>query len=162
MSDYDYGVVMPWESEHPSYQSIVDALYALHTRVALAVDPASQHIDDDRDYPAIMPSGLAVKRIFEAVERDVFGVTAMADYEHAPAFTLTSDTPRRYWVGKNGAVVSNWPAIRKGYSAVHRQGMLDGASEWEHSGGFLICESCTSEDAQRIVDALNASEAAGQ
>ena len=166
MSDYCYGVPMPWEMDNPTADNVIRALCALQLRVFLKIDPGYELPNDCfcNKSPSLpfRTSGLAVKRIFEAVERDVFGQTTMTDIEHAPPSTIASETPRRYWVGKNGAVVSNWPAIRKGYSAVHRQGMLDGASEWAHSGGFLVCESCTSEDAQRIVDALNASEEAGQ
>ena len=150
MSDYCYGVPMPWEMDNPRQGDLIRALCALQAKVAEKLYP-------DGDVPNdcfcgetksvrgdnFRTSGLAVKRIFEAVERDVFGMTTMVDLKRKPPYTITSDATRRYWVGEHNAVVSNWPANRKGYPDVYRQGMLDGASEWAHSGGFLVCESCT-------------------
>jgi len=81
----------------------------------------------------------------------------VVDPERAPA--RRPDDPTRYWVGRNGSVVCNKPRARMELSMLRAidsvNFILAAIDEWNFYGGFLVCESCSPGDAERIVEALN-------
>lgn len=95
-------------------------------------------------------------------------MSSSSDESRKPAFYITDQ--REFWICPNGtSVVSNIPSERppidleQVYTGEKLREVLlayalNATLEWIYYGGFLVCESCTGSDAQRIANALNAEE----
>lgn len=169
----------PWEMERPSADDMRRFFCELQSMVWHRTDPESKTANDcfcghaglwpNADHPGrvydgtpengFRNTGEAAKAIYEAV-KDKFDPPP-PDYSKMP----TTVGPRRYWVANGGhCVLSNHPVLRgtPKPELITQEWLLDRMAdagyEWSTAGGFIVCESCTPDDALRIAELLNQRE----